>query len=108
MFCERSSACARATEMELFSITMAIAAAAGRPPPPPPPMGYPNNTKWSYHGCLPGSLGANLTWCNFADSHQDRIQSLLVGPTPSSHSTPEMPQLATPRSVLFYEGYGHG
>ena len=38
---------------------------------------YPANTAYSYHGCLPGSVGAPMEWCNFTLSHTDRIKSLL-------------------------------
>ena len=31
----------------------------------------------NYQGCLPGSPGAKLAWCDFSKSHADRIASLL-------------------------------
>ena len=59
---------------------------------------YPANTAYSYHGCLPESVGASMQWCNFSLSHADRIKSLLselttaekiglLGPDPSFGST---------------------
>lgn len=40
---------------------------------------YPANTVYSYHGCLPGSAGATMQWCNFSLSHTVRLKSLLKG-----------------------------
>jgi hypothetical protein len=59
---------------------------------------YPANTAFSYHGCLPGSAGATMKWCNFALTHTERLASLLgeltieekmglLGPDPTLGST---------------------
>ena len=42
------------------------------PPAPPPPPKFPN-----FHGCLPGSAGASLPYCDPALSHDARANDLL-------------------------------